>query len=161
MRFATTTTFALAVLAQAFPLPVLSAQTVGGTEDLKWRFDGQAPGDRLGGPLSSAGDVDGDGFDDLVVGAPFANPNGLRDAGSVFVFSGATGAQLLRLDGLSIGDNLGGSVAGAGDVDGDGFGDLVVGAPGASPNGLTRAGSAFVFSGAWTGKSGTRSWGPP
>jgi len=138
----------LAGLIIAFFSNLLPAQTVGGTEDLKWRFDGQASSDNFGLSVSGAGDVDGDGFADLVVGAPIAMPNGLGVAGSAFVFSGSTGAQLWRFDGQAYGYWLGYSVAGAGDVDGDGFDDLIVGAPKASPSGLSNAGSAFVFSGA-------------
>jgi len=120
----------------------------GGTGVPLFRFDGLEAGDFMGGSVASARDVNGDGFDDLIVGAVFAAPNGLADAGSAFVFSGATGAPIHRFDGLSAGERLGNAVAGAGDVDGDGFDDLVVGAVFASPGGLQYAGSAFVFSGA-------------
>ncbi len=139
---------ALAGLAQAFLPPALSAQTVGGTEDLGRRFNGLAMDDEFGFSVSDAGDVDGDGFVDLIVGAPGADPKGLSAAGSAFVFSGATGEQLWRFDGLGAGDYLGWSVAGAGDVNGDGFDDLIAGAVKADPNGLPYSGSVFVFSGA-------------
>jgi len=139
---------ALAGLTLAFLPTLLSAQTVGGTEDVKYRFDGAAAVDELGYSVSGAGDVDGDGFDDLIVGAPIADPGGLAGAGSAFVFSGADGSQLFRFDGSVAFDQLGFSVSGAGDVDGDGFADLIVGARQADPNGLSGAGSAFVFSGA-------------
>jgi len=120
----------------------------GATGGQLFRFDGQAFQDNLGYSVAAAGDLNGDGASDLLVGAPFANPNGLTFAGSVFIFSGSTGAQLGRLDGLAAGDKLGLSVSGAGDVNGDGVPDLIVGAPGADPGGLGFAGSAFVFSGA-------------
>jgi len=113
-----------------------------------FRFDGSAVIDELGNSVSGAGDVDGDGFADLIVGAPGADPSGISDAGSAFVFSGADGSQLFRFDGSAALDELGYSVSGAGDVNGDGFADLIVGAPGADPGGLGEAGSAFVFSGA-------------
>jgi len=139
---------ALAGLALVFPPTLLPAQTVGGIENVVFRFDGFASGDELGSSVACAGDVDRDGIADLIVGAYPADPNGVVDAGSAFVFSGATGALLRRFDGQSAGEKLGISVAGAGDVDGDGFADLIVGAPFAGPNGLAAAGSAFVFSGA-------------
>jgi len=145
---ATILMLALAGLTLAFLPTLLSAQTVGGTKDLKYRFDGAAAFDELGYSVSGAGDVDGDGFDDLIVGDPRADPGGLAQAGSAFVFSGADGSQLFRFDGSADGDLFGNSVSGAGDVDGDGFADLIVGSPFAAPSGLTQAGSAFVFSGA-------------
>ncbi len=115
------------------------------------RFDGQA-GDELGYSVAGAGDLDGDGFDDLLVGARRAKAPGIGRTGSALVFSGATGGLLLRVDGLAVGDRLGSSVAGAGDLDGDGVPDILAGAPRADPGALWRAGSAFVFSGA-TGAS--------
>jgi len=145
---ATILMLALAGLTLAFLPTLLSAQTVGGTVNLKYRFDGSAVGDQLGNSVSGAGDVDGDGFADLIVGAQLANSNGLGASGSAFVFSGADGSQLFRFDGQASIDLLGRSVSGAGDVDGDGFDDLIVGAPQADPGGLSEAGSAFVFSGA-------------
>ncbi|MFQ5694327.1 MAG: integrin alpha, partial [Nitrospinota bacterium] len=121
---------------------------MGGILDQRFQFNGQEAIDELGSSVAAAGDVDGDGFADVIVGAPLANPGLHADAGSAFVFSGASGKRLLRLDGLLSGDALGSSVAGAGDVDGDGFADLIVGAPLADPNGNADSGSAFVFSGA-------------
>ncbi len=123
------------------------AQLVGGQWETKWQFDGQASDDHLGVSVSDAGDVDGDGFVDVIVGAWSANPGGLSNAGSAYVYSGATGTLIWKFDGQAAFDNLGQSVSGAGDIDGDGCPDLVVGAYGASnPGGLSNAGSAYVFS---------------
>jgi len=119
----------------------------GATGQLLHRFDGLA-GDQLGHSVAAAGDLDGDGFADLLVGARRARAPGIGRAGAVFVFSGATGALLLRVDGLAAGDRLGSSVASAGDLDGDGVPDFLAGAPLADPAGLDRAGSVFAFSGA-------------
>ena len=120
----------------------------GATGTSLWQFDGQAGLDELGNSVSGAGDVDGDGFDDLIVGAHKADPGGLGGAGSAYVYSGATGSLIWQFDGQAAGDGLGGSVSGSGDIDGDGFDDLAIGAQGASPGGMADAGSAYVYSGA-------------
>ena len=88
-----------------------------------------AAGDAFGFALGGGTDLDRDGVAELVVGAPRwgAAP------GSVWAFSGATGSELLRLDGTAAIDWFGAAVAGAGDFDGDGHGDLVDGAPQADP----------------------------
>ncbi len=112
------------------------------------RFDGSSNGDRLGTAVAGVGDIDGDGADDVVIGAPEADPNGLSAAGTAVVFSGATGALLFRFDGAAANDQLGNAVAGAGDVDDDGVPDILVGAYLADPGGVSLAGSAFVYSGA-------------
>jgi hypothetical protein len=125
-----------------------------------FRLDGAAWGDQSGTSISAAGDVNGDGFADLVIGAPGANPNGKSDAGSSYVVFGKAsgfmsrldlptlnGANGFRLDGAAAGDMSGRSVSAAGDVNGDGFADLVIGAPGADPNGKTYAGSSYVVFG--------------
>jgi hypothetical protein len=113
-----------------------------------YRFDGLTAGDYLGDSVSNAGDINADGFDDLIVGAWAAAPGGLNDAGSAFVFSGANGSVLHQFDGAAAGDYLGDCVSNAGDVNADGFDDLIVGAPSAIPGLITSAGSAYVFSGA-------------
>jgi len=106
-----------------------------------------ATDEMLGFSVAGAGDVDGDGFADFIVGAPLADPNGQSDGGSVYVYSGATGALLYQKNGTT-GDSLGFAVDGAGDVNADGRDDFIVGAPGADPDGIGSAGSAYVFSGA-------------
>jgi len=126
----------------------LSAQTIGGTEDLRWRVDGNTYFTLLGSDVSAAGDVNGDGFDDVLVGAWAAVPSGgFAATGSAFVYSGLDGSLLYRLNGVNDNDQFGNAVAAAGDVDGDGFADFIVGAPVADPNGITDSGSVFVYSG--------------
>jgi hypothetical protein len=102
-------------------------------------------GGSIGLKVSGGVDCDGDGRDDLIVGAPgFA-----AAAGRVTVFSGATGAVLHTFDGDLGGDQLGAGVAGAGDLDGDGYGDVVAGMPG-SDGGGTSSGALR----AWSGRTG-------
>jgi subtilisin family serine protease len=93
--------------------------------------------DASGGSVSSAGDVNGDGYDDFVIGgkAPFSNDAGKSyvvfgsSSGfpSTFELSNLNGVNGFRLDGSSV-DNSGVSVSGAGDVNGDGFDDVIIGA---------------------------------
>ena len=105
--------------------------------------------DRFGTSVASAGDVNNDGLADLIVGAP---GNGMMAAGpgSAIVFRsngvGYTEMQSHRMDGV-LGGLFGNSVAGAGDVDGDGFGEVIVGAP---EENMLR-GQALVFRGMMSG----------
>ncbi|MGB0953837.1 MAG: VCBS repeat-containing protein [Planctomycetota bacterium] len=120
----------------------------GADGSLLHQWDGEAASDRFGSIVSGAGDVNGDGTPDLVVGAFAADPGGLTSAGSAYVYSGADGLLLYRWDGEAEWDHFGGAVSGAGDFNGDGFDDVAVGASSASPGGLSSAGSAYVYSGA-------------
>ena len=119
------------------------AQTI--THVPLFTFDGDAPFDLFGLSVSGAGDVNGDGFADLIVGA-WGDDNNGTDSGSARVFSGSDGSVLYNFDGDSAGDTLGLSVSGAGDVNGDGFADLIVGAPSDDNNGEA-SGSVRVLSG--------------
>lgn len=86
------------------------------------------PGDRLGWSVSGAGDVDNDGFDDVLIGVPLHDGGG-ADAGAVLVYTGQTGSVLRTLQGDVSGDHMGWSVAGPGDLDGDGYHEVLAGAP--------------------------------
>jgi hypothetical protein len=110
-----------------------------------YTINGAVSGDAFGSSVAGAGDVDGDGFADFVVGAPGASVSASQ-AGRVSVYSGKTGVLLWSFDGDSAGDQLGTSVAGAGDVDNDGFADIIAGAPLAAGGGQTR-GMARIYSG--------------
>lgn len=110
-------------------------------------FDGPAPNARFGQTSAVVGDVNQDGYADIAIGSAKSDPNGLQNAGSVFVYSGMDGTLLYQFDGAQAGDQLGWSVAGAGDVNNDTFDDILAGAYAASPGGVIFAGSVYVYSG--------------
>jgi hypothetical protein len=136
-----------------------------GTGNLGFVINGVSEYDRSGTSVSSAGDVNGDGLDDLIVGAYRADPNGQTDAGASYVVFGndtgtvtqvnlsdiANGIGGFVINGVSEYDRSGTSVSSAGDVNGDGFDDLIVGAYLADPNGRNSGASYVVFGGNFTG----------
>ncbi|CAC9531281.1 Flagellar hook-length control protein FliK, partial [uncultured Gammaproteobacteria bacterium] len=124
-------------------------------------INGEAARDNSGYSVSSAGDVNGDGLDDLIVGAYQADPNG-DDSGKSYVVFGKTNSSAINLsaiadasnptggfviNGEAAGDQSGCSVSNAGDVNGDGLDDLIVGAYNASLSGKSYAGKSYVVFG--------------
>jgi hypothetical protein len=120
-------------------------------------------GARFGHSVSTAGDVNGDGYADVIVGAPFYD-DGASEEGAAFLYlgsdSGIDGNYVNMDQGGKVGARLGWTVATAGDVNGDGYADVIVGAPDNSIFNPGEPGRAFVWHGqpTSTGISTTRDW---
>jgi hypothetical protein len=122
---------------------------------------GELSGDLFGHSVSGAGDINGDGYADLLVGAPNATRGGRRNAGRVFVFMGsALGVSMsptFALDGGLDGDVYGRVVAGVGDVNRDGYSDVVVGAPLRDVGVIADVGAVYLYLGSHLGLSSVAS----
>jgi hypothetical protein len=125
-----------------------------------WTAESNEAGAYFGYSVSTAGDVNGDGYADVIVGADQYD-NGEDDEGRAFVFHGsASGLSLIpnwTAESNQAGAHFGSSMATAGDVNGDGYADVIVGAY-LYDNGDTNEGAAFVYHGSASGLSLTPSW---
>jgi hypothetical protein len=124
-----------------------------------FKLNGAAANDQLGWGVSGAGDFNGDGYDDIILGSRYADVDGKTDVGMAYVvfgkatfptstieLGGLDGSTGISLKGTNAHDHFGFSVCGAGDVNGDGFDDIIVGAP-YSDIGGGDSGAAYVIFG--------------
>ena len=136
-----------------FELSSLSTNQAAG-----FKINGEVANDHSGFSVGGAGDINGDGFDDLIIGAFYADPNGINFAGASYVVFGQSksfgtvlelnslnGSNGFKINGEASYDFSGHSVSGAGDINGDGLGDLIIGAFGADPNGNNSGACYVVF----------------
>ncbi|MBJ95529.1 MAG: hypothetical protein CMP23_13785, partial [Rickettsiales bacterium] len=114
---------------------------------------GEAAGDQSGSSVSTAGDVDGDGLDDILIGAP-ENDDSSSGAGKSYLVLASSIAAAGRFSlatadaafvGEAAGDNSGASVSTAGDVNGDGLDDLLMAAPYNDSSGTNDAGKSYLI----------------
>lgn len=155
------------------PLSTIAGRTEAGTVSV---FAGSATGvapmplhvlsgttarEHFGSAVAGGGDINGDGVGDLVVGSAAAEPSGRTQAGLLSVFHGSSAGLASTADrtiaGATAFDNFGCALSMAGDVNGDGYCDVLAGACGASPAGVTRAGEALLFFGTAGGLSSSSS----
>jgi len=111
-----------------------------------WSVAGVTGGDHLGTSLALGPDTNGDGYADLLVGAPGAD-GALLESGRAFLYDGLSGDLLAAFEGPGTGSEFGAAVSLGPDVDGDGRGEVLVGAPRASGTSFD-TGGAFLYSGA-------------
>ncbi|MBK7974311.1 MAG: FG-GAP repeat protein [Deltaproteobacteria bacterium] len=119
---------------------------------------------RYGAAVAGVGDINGDGYDDVVVGEPEYVTSG-EQRGRISLYRGganglaATASQVIQEAAGAAGGYFGSAVAGAGDVNGDGYDDVIVGGFGGEAGGGA-AGAAYLFFGTPAGLTSTSSWAP-
>lgn len=133
---------------------------VGLTSNAAWTAESNQAGASFGTGVACAGDINGDGLSDLIVGAS-SYDNGETNEGSAFIYYGATTGLSPAADQVlernSMNATFGICVASAGDVNGDGFSDVIIGASGWDNN-EAGEGGAFLFNGSADGFAGSFDW---
>jgi hypothetical protein len=129
--------------------------------DLHWHAEGNNYIARLGHAVGTAGDVDGDGYSDVIVGGPGYGDDGLSQEGKVWVFHGSSGgleaSSSWSREGGQNGAHYGWSVGTAGDVNGDGYADVIIGIE-LWTGGLAYEGGASVYHGSIAGLGASPAW---
>ena len=127
---------------------------MGMTQSPAWTGESNQAEAAFGNSVATGGDVNGDGFSDVIIGANRFD-DGLSNVGKIFVYEGSANGFSLYPDwtftGSKIDGNMGISVASAGDINGDGYGEIIVGAYGYNPQDPN--GDVFVFYGSSHGTS--------
>ena len=144
----------------------LQAQTGINLADLNGANGITLTGGGFSGEALAAGDINGDGIDDVIIGASASSPNGNAQSGATYVFFGDSEVNSLNLgfldgsngfliNGIEPQDRSGETVA-SGDINGDGIDDVIIGAWRADPGGEDSAGEIYVvFGGSGVGSSGS------
>lgn len=168
------------VIVGAYPYDVVSGTTVltdagrvyvyygsltGLSTTPDWIVEGDQAGDNLGGSIGTAGDVNGDGYDDVIIAAcPYDVITGttvLTDAGRVYIYYGSAAGLSTTPDWTADGDQEGGMfgsrVATAGNVNGDNYDDVIIGAY-KYDHGHTDEGRVYVYHGSSSGPGATAAW---
>lgn len=150
----------LLCLAAAQPAGAAPAAPASLSDFPDWTVEGDQSGVEFAAAVSAAGDVNGDGYADVILGAPKYN-NGIDNEGAALVFHGSAGGLSDTYNWLAssmnAGSRFGSAVSKAGDVNGDGYDDVIVGAYRYN-NGQPEEGAAFVYHGSEFGLSPIPNW---